>query len=121
MPSTVRSVDCESQQVSVQASRSIANASLAVHALLQSPRPMGARLHLQLDNTCGENKNATVIDFLAWLVLNDVFHEAGFFCMMKGHTYSILDQSFSTFINKLHQYAIYTISSLLAYMRYLLG
>eukprot|EP00965_Chrysotila_dentata_P082651 2727291-Pleurochrysis_carterae.AAC.1 len=40
---------------------------------------------------------------------------------MKGHTYSILDQSFSTLIGKLHQYAIYTVSSLLLYMRFLLG
>eukprot|EP00965_Chrysotila_dentata_P154938 5119704-Pleurochrysis_carterae.AAC.4 len=75
-------------------------------------RRLGARLSVQLENTCGENKNLTVIAFLGWLVLNKTFVEAGFFCMMKGHTVSVLDQSFSTLIGRLRSFAVYTISRL---------
>eukprot|EP00965_Chrysotila_dentata_P246061 6206933-Pleurochrysis_carterae.AAC.1 len=87
----------------------------------QSPKPLGARLHVQLDNTCGENKNLTMIAFLAWLVQKDIFKEAGFFCMLKGHTFSLLDQSFSTLINNLKYYAVYTISALVSTIHKLLA
>eukprot|EP00965_Chrysotila_dentata_P029392 976676-Pleurochrysis_carterae.AAC.1 len=30
--------------------------------------------------------------FLAWLVEEDIFADAAFFCMMKGHTLTNLDQ-----------------------------
>eukprot|EP00965_Chrysotila_dentata_P106158 3506354-Pleurochrysis_carterae.AAC.1 len=80
---------------------------------------LGARLQIQLDNTCSENKNKTVIAFLVCLVYTDVFEEAGFFCMMKGHTFTLLDQSFSVLIGKLKTYACYTISKLLDLIRYL--
>eukprot|EP00965_Chrysotila_dentata_P165395 5461961-Pleurochrysis_carterae.AAC.1 len=33
-----------------------------------------------------------MVAFLAWLVREDVFVEAAFFCMMKGHTFTVLDQ-----------------------------
>ena len=62
---------------------------------------------------CPENKCNEVIFFLAWLVANDYFDEAGFFCMLKGHTYTGLDQSFNTMIMHLKQFAIYCVSSLL--------
>lgn len=78
---------------------------------------LGSRLHVQLDNTCGENKNKTVIAFLAWLVYADIFEEAGFFCLMKGHTFTLLDQSFGTLIKGLKAYAVYTISRLLYLIR----
>eukprot|EP00965_Chrysotila_dentata_P113293 3743900-Pleurochrysis_carterae.AAC.1 len=37
--------------------------------------------------------------------------------MMKGHTFSILDQSFSTLIGRLHSHAVFTVSRLI----YLIG
>eukprot|EP00965_Chrysotila_dentata_P156514 5171694-Pleurochrysis_carterae.AAC.1 len=61
-------------------------------SLTSSSRPFGSRLHLQLDNTCGENKNVAMVAFLAWLVHQDIFVEAIFFCLMKGHTFTFLDQ-----------------------------
>eukprot|EP00965_Chrysotila_dentata_P058892 1954624-Pleurochrysis_carterae.AAC.1 len=39
----------------------------ALFSLAGSSRPFGFRLHLQLHNTCGENKNVTMVAFLAWL------------------------------------------------------
>eukprot|EP00965_Chrysotila_dentata_P177202 5852499-Pleurochrysis_carterae.AAC.2 len=87
----------------------------------QSPRPLGSRLHVQLDNTCGENKIMTVIAFLGWLVYTDVFAEANFFGMPKGHTYTLLDQSFSTLIENLRNYPIYAISALIRKVHILLS
>eukprot|EP00965_Chrysotila_dentata_P160846 5311552-Pleurochrysis_carterae.AAC.1 len=62
----------------------------ALMSLAASSRPFGSRLHLQLDNTC-EKKNLTMVAFLAWLVHQDIFVEATFFCLMKGHTFTFLD------------------------------
>eukprot|EP00965_Chrysotila_dentata_P112354 3714121-Pleurochrysis_carterae.AAC.1 len=62
-----------------------------------------------------------MIAFLAWLVQKDIFKEAGFFCMLKGHTFSLLDQSFSTLITSLKYYAVYTISSLVLTIHKLLA
>lgn len=65
-----------------------------------------------LDNTNAENKCNEMIFYLAWLVSQDVFEEASFFCMMVGHTYTDLDQSFNTMMMHLKQFAIYTVSVL---------
>eukprot|EP00965_Chrysotila_dentata_P244231 6205843-Pleurochrysis_carterae.AAC.3 len=64
---------------------------------------LGSRLHVQLDNTCGDERNKTVIAVLEWLVYADVTEEAGFTCLMKGHTFTVLDQSFRTLIKGIHQ------------------
>eukprot|EP00965_Chrysotila_dentata_P023174 768301-Pleurochrysis_carterae.AAC.6 len=61
-----------------------------------------------------------MIAFLAWLVHMDVLVEASFFCMIKGHEYSWLDQSFSALIKGLKPYAVYTVTSLLQHMAMLL-
>ncbi len=51
--------------------------------LLSVERPMPRHLHLQLDNTCGQNKNQIVFSFLAYLVeakifdtVSEILHEA---------------------------------------------
>ena len=75
--------------------------------------PMGSQFRLLLDNTCSDNKCNEVIFFICWLVATDAFDDASFFCMMKGHTYTNLDQSFNTMIMRLRQFGIYCISSLL--------
>ena len=106
--------------------------------LVASGVVLGSRLMLILANTTGENKCNPVIGVLpgrfvsdiqnwcvsdwcvlpvctgvlAWLVFWDVFEEAGFFSMLKGHTYNELDQSFRTLIVAMLQYAIYTVSEL---------
>eukprot|EP00965_Chrysotila_dentata_P181974 6008814-Pleurochrysis_carterae.AAC.1 len=47
-------------------------------------RPLVTRFHVQLDNTCAENKNKTVVALLAWLVHQDIFVEASFFLLDEG-------------------------------------
>eukprot|EP00965_Chrysotila_dentata_P022329 738673-Pleurochrysis_carterae.AAC.1 len=91
-----------------------------MHALMLTARmgrPFDTRLHVQLDNTCAENKNETIIAFLAWLVKEDIFVEAAIFCMIKGHTFTSLDQSFSTLITKMVYYAIATVPEMPRLMR----
>eukprot|EP00965_Chrysotila_dentata_P059116 1962209-Pleurochrysis_carterae.AAC.2 len=68
-------------------------------------RGLGKRLNVLFRNTCGDNKNNGVIVFIAWLVHIDVFREASFFCMLKGHTFTNLDQSFNTMISQLITHA----------------
>lgn len=86
---------------------------LGLMSLVEVGRTLGTILNVLLDNTGAENKNFTMICFLGWLVLTDVFEETGFFCMQKGHTYSRVDQSFRTLIGQLLGEAIWTVGSLL--------
>lgn len=81
--------------------------------MVEHGHTLGSRLQLLLDNTCSENKCNEVIFLLAFLVATDVFEDASFFCMMKGHTYTTLDQSFNTMQMHLKQIGIYCISSLI--------
>jgi hypothetical protein len=57
--------------------------------------PTWSTLHLQLDKTTGENKNATVFGFMALLVHWGVFAEAVVFFMPKStpSTFNLLDQT----------------------------
>ena len=68
---------------------------------LQKPggRGTGSRFNLLMDNTAGDNKNAEMVIFLGWLVQHDFFQDASFFCQLKGHTFTVLDQSFNTLIS----------------------
>jgi len=79
-------------------------------------RPLGSTLHLQLDNTTGENKNATVLGFMALLVHWGVFAEAILFFMPKGHTFNLLDQTFGPLINAMKARVMATMSDLLEMM-----
>ena len=87
---------------------------LTLAAMVQHDRPIGQQLNVLLDNTCGDNKNNEMIFFLAWLVLEDITTEASFFCMMTGHTYSRIDQTFRTLIGQLLIMPIYTVGKLLS-------
>lgn len=79
----------------------------------ESNHTLGSKFCCLLDNTNAENKCNEMIFFLAWLVANDVFEEASFFCMMVGHTFTELDRSFNTMMMHLKQFAIYCMSALL--------
>lgn len=87
---------------------------LCLMSMMERGASIGARLMLILDNTTGENKNATVICFLAYLVQCDWFEEAGFFSQPVGHTFNELDQSFNTLIEKMLQYTVYTVSRIIS-------
>lgn len=88
---------------------------LGLMALAASGRAMGTSFNILLDNTSEANKNNEMIFFLAWLVAMDYFEEASFFCMIKGHTYSRIDQSFRALIGQLRTVSIWTVGSLLHY------
>lgn len=94
---------------------------LALMKRVEMGRPLGLTLHLQLDNTTGENKNNTVIALCALLVHWGVFVEARMFFMPKGHTYSLLDQSFGPLITGLKQIVVLTQSELFSYVETKLG
>ena len=69
--------------------------------IVRNGHVLGNKFHLLVDGTASDNKNNELIFFLAWLVETDVFDEASFFCMIVGHTFSRIDQSFRTMIVKL--------------------
>ena len=89
---------------------------LGLMQLVATGRVLGARFHLLLDNTSADNKNNEMIFFLAWLVYDDIFEETTAFMMIKGHTYSRIDQAFRTMIVQIMAHAVWTISSLLYYL-----
>ena len=89
---------------------------LGLMHLLSVRGKLGSAFHLLLDNTVAENKCNTMIYFLAWLVAKDYFHQASFFCMLVGHTYSRIDQSFNTLISQLMSKPIWTVRLLVSYI-----
>lgn len=89
---------------------------LTLMAMVGVGRQLGATFNILLDNTCADNKNDDVIHFLGWLVLTDVFEEASAFMMIKGHTFSRIDQSFRTMIVKLMSTAVWTVGHLMQLM-----
>ena len=86
---------------------------LTLHVVQESGRDLGKRFSLLMDNTAADNKCALMVCFIGWLVLMDHFEDASFFCMLKGHTFTVLDQSFNTMISQLLAIAIYTLSHLI--------
>eukprot|EP00965_Chrysotila_dentata_P259973 6213744-Pleurochrysis_carterae.AAC.5 len=72
--------------------------------VIAQTRGLCTRLNVLFDNSCGDNKNLKVVAFMAWLELND------------GHTFKILDQSFSIVISQLMCESIDTMSALPAFM-----
>ena len=57
-------------------------------------------LLLQVDNTCKENKNNTVLPYLALLVHFGVFDYVQVNTLLVGHTHCIIDQRFSVIHRK---------------------
>lgn len=89
---------------------------LALKTMVNTGCIIGTVFNVLLDNTGADNKNFSMICFLAWLVLTDVFEETGFFCMQKGHTYSRIDQSFRTLIVQLLGESIWTVGALVNFI-----
>lgn len=89
---------------------------LSLRAHLDVGRPLGTKLHLQLDNTTAENKNNTVLGMVALLVAWGVFREASIFFMTVGHTYNELDAAFAPLIDAMLSNVLPTISSLLEFI-----
>ena len=85
--------------------------SLLAHAA--SGRPLGRKLFLQLDNTCGENKCQAILAAVGWLVQVFSFDEAFINCCPVGHTFTILDESFNTLISGMNQGTLATVEEML--------
>ena len=51
-------------------------------------------LHVQLDNTSGENKNATTLAICSWLVATGRVAQVRVFFLEVGHTHIVIDQIF---------------------------
>lgn len=79
-------------------------------------RPLGGRLHLQLDNTTAENKNNVIIGVAGLLVGWGWFHEVVIFYLPVGHTYNELDAAFGPLISTLLLTVIATIRELLEFI-----
>ena len=86
---------------------------LSLLAHVASGRPLGRKLFLQLDNTCGENKCQAVLATVGWLVQVFSFDEALINCCPVGHTFTILDESFNTLINGMNQTTLATVEEML--------
>lgn len=89
---------------------------LTLAARLALGRPLGRVLHLQLDNTTSENKNRTLLGFVALLVAWGVFDSATVFFLPVGHTYNELDAAFGPLITNLLKVVIPTISAMLSFI-----
>lgn len=90
---------------------------LSILEHIKTGRPLGTKLHLQLDNTTSENKNLTVIGFVALLVAWGVFREATIFFMPVGHTYNELDATFTPLIDMLMANVVPTVSALVEFIQ----
>ena len=84
--------------------------------LEENGRELGRRLNALMDNTSGDNKNNEFVQFLAWLVDEDYFSDDSFFCQLKGHTFTIIDQSFNTMISQMKGENIYSVETLLSFI-----
>lgn len=85
---------------------------LSLRTHIELGRPLGTKLHLQLDNTTAENKNNTVLGVVALLVAWGVFREATIFFMTVGHTYNELDAAFAPLIDSVLSNVVPTMSAL---------
>ena len=84
---------------------------------LKSGRPIPEEIHLQLDNTTGENKCVTVICFAGWLVKMGFCRRVRLFFLPKGHTHVIIDQIFGCITKYIRARHVYTFKSLLGCIR----
>lgn len=85
----------------------------SLRAHIDCGRPLGNKLHLQLDNTTAENKNITILGLVGLLIAWGVFQEASIFFMTVGHTYNELDAAFAPLIDSVQSSVLPTISALL--------
>ena len=75
-------------------------------------RPLPEELHLQLDNTVGENKCVTVFTFAGWLVQKKLVKRVRIFFLIKGHTHVVIDQAFGSITKFLRSHNVYTVQQM---------
>lgn len=73
-----------------------------------------AELHLQLDNTSGENKNNTMVAMASWLVHAGYFKRVRVFFLLVGHTHIIIDQVFGVITKSIKSQQLLEVRDLVA-------
>ena len=86
-------------------------------AMVRSGRPRPSCLHIQLDNTSGENKNSLVFVYACYLVESGFFKSVRLFFLPVGHTHIFIDHIFGTFTKKIRGKTIPDEDSLLRVLR----
>jgi len=71
-------------------------------------------LHIQLDNTTGENKNKIMVAFCAWLVASGKVKHVRVFFLKVGHTHIIIDHIFGVVTVGLRRIELMTPEALMA-------
>ena len=82
----------------------------------KADRPLPEELHLQLDNTVGENKCVIMFVFAGWLVQMRYVKRVRIFFLMKGHTHVIIDQAFGAITKHLRCQNVYTVQQMIQYI-----
>ena len=71
-------------------------------------------LHLQLDNTSGENKNITMVAMASWLVQAGYFKRVRVFFLLVGHTHIVIDQVFGVITKNIKSQQLLEVQDLVA-------
>jgi hypothetical protein len=88
-----------------------------LQALELERKTWAPELKLQLDNTCSDNKNDTVLAFCAFLVGTGVFRKVTLSFLPVGHTHEDIDAVFGIIVRYLSKIgAVQTITKLLDYI-----
>ncbi len=72
-------------------------------SLIQRGDTIPKTLYLQLDNSSKDNKNTTLLSFVAWMVYMTIIDTAEVCFLIKGHTHEDVDQMFSCFSRSRHR------------------
>jgi hypothetical protein len=83
----------------------------------KSERPLPGRLVLQLDNTCKENKNCTVISACAFLVNMGFVSQVDINFLIVGHAHNEIDQMFGVISRRIKRRDVFTVDQLLELLR----
>lgn len=86
------------------------------HTRQASSTPCAELGVIELDNTVGENKTRAMIAYAGFLIETGRFKRVIIFFRPKGHTFTLLDQSFSKLIRQLRHFCVFTPSDLVKRM-----
>lgn len=86
--------------------------SMLWHYLQSHRKIIKSKLVLNADNAVGQNKNNTLMRFLAWLCATNFVSEIEIKFMVVGHTHFLVDANFGHIKRKYHRSDAYTIEHL---------
>ncbi len=86
--------------------------SMLWHYLKSHRKTIKSKIVLNADNTVGQNKNNTLMRFLAWLCVTNFVSEIEIKFMVVGHTHFLVDTNFSHIKRKYQRSNAYIIEHL---------